>query len=91
MSRVFKEDSFSVQTKPESSRTILGIMIIFLSFAFVTSIWIIDISVGAIRSGSNVGLTGISDPNLTYHIGLVVAILSCFTIAVIAAIKIIRE
>jgi hypothetical protein len=89
--RVFKEDSFSVQTTPESSRAELGIALIFLSFAFVTSIWLIDISVGSMLSGSHVGLYGISDPTLTYHIGLVVATLSCFTIAVIAAIKIIRE
>jgi flagellar biosynthesis protein FlhB len=88
--RVFKEDSFSVRTAPESSRSILGIAIISLSFVFVTSIWLIDISVGSMLSGSNVGLSGISDPILTYHIGLVVAILSCFTIVVIAAIKIIR-
>jgi hypothetical protein len=87
---VFKEDSFSVQTRSESSRAELGIAIIFLSFAFVTSIWLIDISVGSMLSGPHVGLTGISDPTLTYQIGLVVATLSCFTIAVIAAIKIIR-
>ena len=85
--RVFKEDSFSVQTTAESSRAILAIAIIFLSFAFVTSIWLIDISVGSMLSGSHVGLTGLSDPTLTYHIGLVVATLSCFTIAVIAAMK----
>jgi len=87
---VFKEDSFSTQTTPGSSRVELGIAIIFLSFAFVTSIWLIDISVGSMLSGSHVGLTGISNPNLAYHIGLVAATLSCFTIAVIAAMKIIR-
>jgi hypothetical protein len=87
--RVFKEDSFSVQTRSES-KAVLGIVIIFLSFAFVTSIWLIDISVGSMLSGSHVGQTGISDPTLTYQIGLVVATLSCFTIAVIAAMKIIR-
>jgi hypothetical protein len=89
--RVFEEDSFSPHTTAGPSRAKLGVAIIFLSFAFVASLWLVYTSVGAMLSGSNVvGLFGISDPTLTYRIGLVLAALSCFTIAVIAAINITR-
>ena len=89
--RVSKEALFSAQTMAEPSRAKLGATIIFLSFAFVASLWLIDISVGSMLSGSDlVGLTGIPDPTVTYHIGLVLATLSCFIIAGIAAMKMTR-
>ena len=74
-----------------SSRAKSGITIIFLSFMFIASLWLIDVSVGSMLSGSDVvGLTGIHDPTTTYHIGLVLATLSCFMIAGFAAMKISR-
>jgi hypothetical protein len=86
--RVFEEDSFSAPTMAEPSRAKSGAAIIFLSFAFVASLWLVYISVDAMLSGSNViGLLGISDPTLTYRIGMVLAALSCFTLAVIAVMK----
>lgn len=48
------------------------------------------ISVDSMLSGSHVGPTRIPDPTFMYHIGLVLAVLSCFTIAAIAAMKIVR-
>jgi len=58
---------------------------------FIASLWLIDISVSSMLSGSDlVGLMGIKDPTVTYHIGLVLATFSCFMIAGLAAIKIIR-
>jgi len=87
--RVFDEDSFSAQPTAEPSRAKLGAAIIFLIFAFVASLWLVYISVGAMLSGSDVvGLMVISDPTLTYRIGLVLAALSCFMIAVIAVMNI---
>jgi len=89
--RVFNEDSFSAPTTAEPSRAKLGVAIIFLSFAFVASLWLVYISVSYMLSGSDaVGLMGISDPTLTYRIGLVLAASSCFMIAVIAAMNITR-
>lgn len=82
-----------MRTKPiaDTSRAKSGITIIFLSFMFIASLWLVDISVSSMLSGSNVvGLTGIHDPTTTYHIGLVLATLSCFMIAGLAAMKIIR-
>jgi hypothetical protein len=88
---VFEEDSFSAPSMAEPSRAKSGVAIIFLSFAFVASLWLVYISVDAMLSGSNlVGLMGISDPTLTYRVGLVLAAFSCFTIAAIAAMNITR-
>jgi len=90
-SRVFKEPSFSDQPMAESSSAKSGVAIIFLIFAFVASLGLVYISVDAMLSGSEVvGLLGISDPTLTYHIGLVLAALSCFMMAAIAAMNITR-
>jgi hypothetical protein len=87
-SRVFDEDSFSAPTMAEPSRAKSGVAIILLSFAFVASLGLVYISVSYMLSGSDmVGLLGISDPTLTYRIGLVLAALSGFTLAVIAAMK----
>ena len=89
--RVINEDSFSAQTTTGSSSAKSGVAKILLSFAFVASLGLVYISVSSMLSGSDVvGLLGISDPTLTYRIGLVLAALSCFTIAVIAAINITR-
>jgi hypothetical protein len=82
------EDSFSPPTTAGYSRAKLGAAIIFLSCAFAASLWLVYISVGAMLSGSDLaGPFGISDPTLMYHIGLVLAALSCFMIAVMAAIR----
>lgn len=88
---VFEEDSFLTQTTVGPSRAKLGVALIFLVLSFVASIWLVYISVGAMSSGSNmVGPLVISDPTLTYRIGLGLAALSCFTMAVIAAVNITR-
>ena len=79
------------RTVADASRAKFGVTIIFLSFMFIASLWLIDVSVSSMLSGSDlVGLMGIHDPTTTYHIGLVLATLSCFMIAGLAAIKIIR-
>ena len=88
--RVFKEPSFSDQPMAESSSAKSGIAIILLSFAFVASLGLVYISVSSMLSGSDVGLIVISDPTLTYRIGLVLAALSGFMMAVIAAMNITR-
>ena len=89
-SRVFKEPSFSDQPMAESSSAKSGVAIILLSFAFVASLGLVYISVSSMLSGSDVGLIVISDPTLTYRIGLVLAALSGFMMAVIAAMNITR-
>jgi len=89
-SRVFKEPSFSDQPMAESSSAKSGVAIIFLIFAFVASLGLVYISVSSMLSGSDVGLIVISDPTLTYRIGLVLAALSGFMMAVIAAMNITR-
>jgi hypothetical protein len=87
----FEEDSFSAPSMAEPSRAKSGVAIILLSFAFVASLGLVYFSVDAMLSGSNVlGLMGISDPTLTYRVGLVLAALSCFTIAAIAAMNVTR-
>jgi hypothetical protein len=72
------------------SRAKSGLAIILLTFAFVASIGLVYISVDAMLTGSTVGLIVISDPTLTYRIGMVLAALSGFTIAAVAAINIAR-
>jgi hypothetical protein len=82
-----------VRTKNSAdvSRAKSGVMIVFLSFLFIASLWLIDISVSSMLSGSDlVGLMGIKDPTVTYHIGLVLATFSCFMIAGLAVIRTIR-
>jgi len=88
---VFEEDSFSAPSLAEPSRAKSGVAIILLSFAFVASLGLVYFSVDAMLGGSNViGLMVISDPTLTYRVGLVLAALSSFTIAAIAAMNITR-
>jgi hypothetical protein len=87
---VFEEDSFSAPSMAEPSRAKSGVAIILLSFAFVASLGLVYFSVDAMLSGSHVGRIVISDPTLTYRVGLVLSALSCFTIAAIAAMNIIK-
>jgi len=87
----FEEDSFSTPSMAEPPRAKSGVAIILLGFAFIASLGLVYFSVDAMLGGSNViGLMAISDPTLTYRVGLVLAALSSFTIAAIAAMNIIR-
>jgi hypothetical protein len=72
------------------SRARSGVAIILLILALVGSLGLVYISVDAILSGSRVGLIVMSDPTLTYRIGMALAALSGFTIAAVAAINIAR-
>jgi hypothetical protein len=84
-----KEALFNVPRRIGSSGAKLRITIILISFIFVGSLWLIDVSVGSMLSGSDVvGLTGVHNPTTTYHIGLMLATLSCFMIAGIAAMEV---
>jgi hypothetical protein len=87
--RSHKEALFTAPATAEASSAKLGITILFPSFIFVASLWLIDVSVGSMLSGSDVvGLTGIHDPTTTYNIWLVMATLSCFMIAGIATMEV---
>jgi hypothetical protein len=87
---VIAEEPFLPPPTAGFSRAKSSVAILLLSFAFVASIGLVYISVEAMLSGSTVGLIVISDPTFTYRIGMVLAALSGFTIAAVAAINITR-
>ena len=61
-------------------------LLVFLMFTFMAGLWLMDVSVGAMNTGGElIGLVVRNpDPMITYHIGLGVSALSCFSMALIA-------
>ncbi|KXA91953.1 hypothetical protein AKJ65_08235 [candidate division MSBL1 archaeon SCGC-AAA259E19] len=61
------------------------VLTIFLTMAFIVSLWTIDVSVSAIRAGGK--LTNefwVRNPGRAYHVGLWLAIASWFSPSAIA-------
>ncbi|KXA89890.1 hypothetical protein AKJ57_04755 [candidate division MSBL1 archaeon SCGC-AAA259A05] len=88
--RFFKGSEALVWLRTDARGEIMGkgdwvALTIFLTIAFIVSLWTIDVSVAAIRAGGK--LTNefwMRSPGRAYHVGLWLAIASWFSLSVIA-------
>lgn len=61
-------------------------LVCFLTMIFMISLWAVDVSASAMAAEVEVvSLFGVFDPHFTYHLGLVMAVVSFASLALIAA------
>lgn len=78
--------------KDTYKRFVLMMMLLMLMYVGMIGFWATDISAGAIASGvDTISILGVQDPYFTYHLGLLMASLSFFMMAILAAWGISRK